>query len=78
MSQAGKETVFAGQLEAVPQAEGAWVLQRASYYKLGGRTIYTGARRIETLDRLVGQAVEIRGKAVDMELEGHAQDQGGG
>ena len=47
-------------------------MQRSSYYKLADRTIYTGARKIESLDRLVGKQVEIRGKPVEMELEGQA------
>lgn len=68
----GKEQVFTGKLEAVPDAGGISTLQRASYYRLGGRTIYTGARKIDALDRLVGRNVEVRGKPVDMELEGRS------
>ncbi len=71
-SQPGKEQVFAGRLEAMPRAGGIGILQRTSFYKLGDRTIYTGARKNAALDRLVGKQVEIRGKPVDMELEGRS------
>jgi hypothetical protein len=39
---------------------------------LGDRTLYTGARIIPALDRLVGKQVEIRSKPVDMQLEGQS------
>ena len=67
--QAGEEQVFRGKLEAVqpPQIS---TLMRNSFYRLGERTIYTGARKLPALDALVGRDVEIRGKPVDMNLEG--------
>jgi type 1 glutamine amidotransferase len=65
-----KERVFAGTLEATPPAEGATTLMRTTYYKLGDRTVFTMGKKVKALDDLVGKAVEIRGKAVDMELEG--------
>ena len=68
--QAGEEQVFKGKLAGIPEAGGASTLMRTSYYTLGERTLYTGGKRIQALDALVGRAVEIRGKAVDMELEG--------
>jgi len=70
--QAGKEIVFRGRLEAIKDAGGPTTLMRTSYYRLGDRTIYTGAKRIAALDALVGRDVELRGKAVDMELEGQS------
>lgn len=70
--QPGKDTVFRGKLEAIKGADGPSTLMRASYYRLGDRTIYTGAKRLPTLDALVGKEVEVRGKAVDMELEGQS------
>ena len=66
----GKEQIFRGRLEAVPLGPGIGFLMRASFYRLGDRSIYTGARKLEVLDRLVGQEVEILGKPVDMALEG--------
>jgi hypothetical protein len=71
-NQQGRETVFRGELQSVPNAGGPSTLQRTSYYRLGQRTIYTGARRLPVLDRLVGRQVELRGKAVDFELEGQS------
>ena len=69
--QAGEERVFRGKLEVIPQGpHQASTLMRAAYYKLGDRTLYTGAQKRPELDRLAGQDVEIRGKAVDMFLEG--------
>ncbi len=67
--QAGAERIFTGKLEGVPVG-GPSTLQRNSLYKLGDRNIYTGAKKIPALDALVGKNVEIRGKAVDMNLEG--------
>jgi hypothetical protein len=46
------------------------IMMRASFYKLGTRNLYTGAGKVAALDALVGKKVEIRGKAVEMELEG--------
>lgn len=69
----GPERVFKGTLRAIPHAGGmATTLQRTSYYRLGDRTIYTGAKKMPVLDKLVGKPVEIRGKAVDMNLEGQS------
>jgi len=70
--QTGKEITFRGKLEAIKGAGGPSTLMRTSYYRLGDRTIYTGARRIAAIDALEGKEVEIRGKAVDMELEGQS------
>ena len=69
--QAGEEQVLRGKLEALapPQAS---TLMRSALYKLGDRTIYTGAKKLPALDGLAGKTVEIRGKAVDMELSGQA------
>jgi len=66
----GKEQIFRGRLEAVPQEPVSGFLMRTSFYRLADRNIYTGARKLEVLDRLVGQEVEILGKPVDMALEG--------
>ncbi|MCG3179916.1 MAG: hypothetical protein BIFFINMI_02266 [Phycisphaerae bacterium] len=71
-NQAGKEQEFVGTLEAVPNADVPSTLQRTSYYHLGGRTIYTGAKKMAALDRLVGKKVVIRGKPYDINLEGQA------
>ncbi|MFO0865223.1 MAG: hypothetical protein U0744_11350 [Gemmataceae bacterium] len=68
----GKEQLFKGNLEAIPKGGGIGILQRTSHYKLGDRKLYTGARKHSALDNLVGKTVEIRGKAVDFELEGTA------
>jgi hypothetical protein len=66
----GKEQVFKGKLEAIPNGGGIGILQRTSHYKLGARKLYTGARKHPALDKLVGKAVEIKGKPADFELEG--------
>lgn len=68
--QDGKEQEFTGKLEAVPPLDGATMLMRDAFYKLGNRTIHTAGQKHPTLDKLVGKQVIIRGKAVDMELEG--------
>jgi len=65
-----KEQVFRGKLERVPNAGGPSTLQRTSWYKLGKRTIYTGAKKVPVLEKLVGKQVEMRGKAVSFSLEG--------
>jgi type 1 glutamine amidotransferase len=65
-----KEQTFGGVLEAVANAEGPSTLQRTRYYKLGDRMVFTGAKKSPALDALVGRRVEVRGKAVEMELEG--------
>lgn len=69
-NQAGKERVFTGVLQSVPGAGGPSTLMRAAYYRLGRYRIYTGARKHPALDKLVGKPVQIRGKAVEMNLEG--------
>ena len=70
-NQGGAEKIFTGTLEAVAARPGmATTLMRTSHYRLGRRTIYTGARKVPELDALVGKKVEIRGKGVDMALEG--------
>jgi hypothetical protein len=69
--QKGEEQTFTGTLEGVKPA-GATTLMRNAQYRLGNRTLYTGAKRVPALDALVGRAVEIKGKAVDMELEGQS------
>jgi len=66
----GTETQFMGTLQTVPRAGGASTLMRTSYYRLGRRTIYTGAKKHPVLDGLVGKGVNIRGKSVQMNLEG--------
>lgn len=69
--QPGKEEVFRGKLESVqpPQAS---TLMRNAFYKLAGRAIYTGGKKVDALDKRVGAEVEIQGKAVDMNLEGQS------
>ena len=67
--QKGDEQIFRGKLEGL-QPPGIGTLMRNAHYKLGDRTIYTGAKKIAALDAFVGQDVEIRGKPVDMSLEG--------
>lgn len=68
---AGQERLFTGVLNAVKDDPNmATTLQRTSFYSLDKRTIYTGAKRVDALDKLAGKVVTIRGKAVDMELEG--------
>jgi len=64
------EQIFKGKLEAIPDAGGFSTLQRTSFYRLGDRTIYTGAKKLPALDRLVGKQVEVLGKPVDLSLEG--------
>ncbi|MBI5725406.1 MAG: hypothetical protein HZA50_15725 [Planctomycetes bacterium] len=72
-NQAGKEQVFAGKLEAIKvNPDQATTLMRTSYYRMGGRNIYTGGKKVKELDGLVGKNVEIRGKTYDINLEGQA------
>lgn len=66
----GKEQIFRGRLESIPQKPVIGFLMRSAFYRLGDRTIYTGAQKPKALEHLVGQEVEILGKAVDMALEG--------
>lgn len=65
-----KEKSYIGVLEAVPNPGLPGILQRASFYKLNDLMVFTGGKKNGTLDGLVGKKVEIKGKAVDMELEG--------
>jgi type 1 glutamine amidotransferase len=66
-----KERTFTGTLEAASANPGeVTVVQRKALYKLGDRTIFTAGKKNAALDALVGQRVDIKGKAVDMELEG--------
>lgn len=65
-----KEHAFRGKLEAVAPRAGIGTLQRSALYKLGDRTIYTGAKKNPVLDKLIGKTIEIRGKPYDIELEG--------
>ena len=64
------EQVFTGTLQRHQEAQFS-ALQRPHRYKLGDRFLYP-ARKNEELERLVGQKVEIRGKAYDVELEGQS------
>jgi hypothetical protein len=70
-----KEQTFTGLLEANPNAEGPSTLQRTRHYKLGDKMIFTAGKRHPALDEFVGKKVEIRGKAVKMELEGQQLDE---
>jgi len=65
-----KEQTFTGELEAIPNTGAPGIIQRTSFYKLGDKTVFTGGKKKPALDALVGKKVDIRGKAVDMELEG--------
>ncbi|MDD4891241.1 MAG: hypothetical protein PHU85_15075 [Phycisphaerae bacterium] len=71
-TQTTAEQEFSGTLTAVPQAGGASTLQRSSYYRLGNRNIYTGAKKVDALDKLVGKKVTVRGKPYDINLEGQS------
>ena len=71
-NQPTQEQVFAGTLQAIPETGGASTLMRTSYYRLGARNVYTGAKKVAVLDALVGKAVEMKGKPWDMNLEGQA------
>ena len=69
--QKGEEQEFTGVLKAIPQNPNEMTtLQRTSLYSLGDRTIYTGAKKVDALDKLVGKKVIIRGKPYDINLEG--------
>lgn len=71
----GAERSFTGTLEAVPGAGRPSTLMRTAHYRLGKWRLYTRAKKHPALDRLVGKPVEIRGKAVEMNLEGrHLQE----
>lgn len=69
-SEPGAEREFTGVLEAVQDAGGVSTVQRRPRYRLGDRDVYTGATNLAALDALLGTRVVIRGKAVDMALEG--------
>jgi len=69
-SRKGAETSITGTLQAVPGAGGISTLQRTAYYRIGKYRLYTRARKHPALDRLVGKAVQVRGKVVEMNLEG--------
>ena len=64
------EQEFSGLLEAIPASHAASALQRSAFYRLGERTVYTGTARPPALEGLAGQPVVIRGKAVELRLEG--------
>lgn len=64
------ERVFRGRLEILPPRGEATTLMRSALYKLAERMLFTRARRLPALDALAGAEVEIRGKAVDIDLEG--------
>ena len=70
----GDEQEFTGVLKAKPKPRPgeivASTLQRECYYFLGEWRVYTGARRHAALETLAGKKVVIRGKAVEMDLEG--------
>ena len=68
--QPGPEREFRGLLEVRPDGNSPGALQRRAFYRLGERGVYTGAARLDSLDALAGSQVVIRGKAVDMHLEG--------
>ncbi len=65
------ERLFTGVLNAIKQDPNvATTLQRTSLYSLDRRTIYTATKKVDALEKLVGKVVMIRGKMVEMELEG--------
>lgn len=66
----GAETSIMGTLQAVPNAGGMSTLQRTCHYRIGKYRLYTAARKHPDLDKLVGKPVQIRGKIVEMNLEG--------
>jgi hypothetical protein len=65
-----KEQTFTGTLDALPEPTGVTTTQRTHFYKLGDHELFVGPKKNKTLDALVGQKVELRGKPVDMELAG--------
>jgi len=72
--QKSKEREFTGTLKVKPKPQPGMImgtsLMRPCYYWLGEWRIYTGARRVDVLEQLGGKKVVIRGKAVEMNLEG--------
>jgi len=73
-NQRGKEREFTGVLKVKPKPKPgeimASTLQRECYYFVGEWRVYTGAKRVAVLEQLGGKNVVIRGKAVEMNLEG--------
>ncbi len=65
-----KEQAFTGTLESLPAPAEVGVTMRAHFYKLGDRLVFIGGKKNKSLDALIGKTVEIRGKAIDIELEG--------
>jgi type 1 glutamine amidotransferase len=66
-----KEQTFTGKLLGIPGVAGqVGILQRSHYYKLDDRTIFTGGKRSDRLEKMLGQDVEVRGRVVEQELEG--------
>ena len=71
----GEERSFMGTLQAVPGAGGPSTLMRTAHYKLGKWRLYTKAKKHPALDKFIGKGIEIRGKSVEMNLEGqHLQE----
>ncbi len=64
----GNVEVFTGTLEVLPPQKGISTMMRDHGYKLGARLIQ--GRNIAALDAHAGEKVELRGKRVDMKLEG--------
>lgn len=65
-----RELVFTGKLERVPGAGGPSIVMRTHWYRLEGRSLYTGGKKVPELEKLVGKKVHLLGKAVDLRLEG--------
>src|SRR5258706_1411559 len=65
-----KEQAFTGTLESLPAPAEVGVSMRNHFYKLGDRLVFIGGKKNKSLDALIGKTVEIRGKAIDIELEG--------
>jgi hypothetical protein len=70
----GAEQVVKGTLKVAPKPKpGGLVvstLQRSCHYFLGELRVYTGGRRVPVLEALDAKPVALRGKRVDMNLEG--------
>lgn len=64
------EQVFTGTLQRHVEPEVS-ILMRPHRYKVGERFLYPGKEHPD-LEKLIGQKVEIRGKAYDVELEGQS------
>jgi type 1 glutamine amidotransferase len=65
-----KEQSFTGTLQAIPPATGVTTTMRTYLYELNDQPLFTHGKKNKALDALIGKKVEIRGKAIDMELEG--------